>query len=116
MEPLRKLVDAIRDEVSCCCSWTRYEAVNKLLDEMETEMKLSVELDTEEWVPEAMKSSMDTVLQMLHYYREAFNRHDVENKDYLQRQITESVEDYNALVHVHNYYSPVSEHLPKLED
>jgi hypothetical protein len=32
---MQELVDAIREEVSCCCSWHRTRAVNKLLDEMQ---------------------------------------------------------------------------------
>jgi len=116
MEALRKLVNAVRDEVSCCCSWSRYEAVNELLDEMETEMKLSVEMETEEWVPIAMRNSMAHVREVLSYYQDALKRDDVENKDFVTKNIAESIEDYNALVHVHNYYSPADEHLTKLED
>lgn len=34
-ERTQELVDALREEVSCCCSWHRTRAVNKMLDEMQ---------------------------------------------------------------------------------
>jgi hypothetical protein len=34
-----ELIDQIRTEISCCCSWTRYEAIMGLLDQMEEELK-----------------------------------------------------------------------------
>ena len=33
-----ELIDQIRTEVSCCCSWTRYEAIMGLLDQMEEKL------------------------------------------------------------------------------
>jgi hypothetical protein len=30
-----ELYQEIRDEVSCCCSWSRYEKINELLDELD---------------------------------------------------------------------------------
>ena len=32
---MQVLINDIRKEVSCCCSWHRTRAVNKLLDEMQ---------------------------------------------------------------------------------
>ena len=33
-----ELIDQIRREVECCCSWTRYEAIILLLNQMEEEL------------------------------------------------------------------------------
>ena len=34
-----ELIDQIRIEISCCCSYHRYENINRLLDKMEKELK-----------------------------------------------------------------------------
>lgn len=34
-----ELIDQIRTEISCCCSYHRYENINRLLDKMEKELK-----------------------------------------------------------------------------
>ena len=33
-----ELIDQIRSEISCCCSWTRYETIIGLLDQMEEKL------------------------------------------------------------------------------
>ncbi len=35
---LIKIVDEIRKEIECCCSWTRYEAITLLLNQLEEEL------------------------------------------------------------------------------
>jgi hypothetical protein len=42
-----KIVDEIRKEIECCCSWTRYEAIILLLNQLEEELR---EEKVVEWI------------------------------------------------------------------
>ena len=118
MEALRKLVDEIRKEVSCCCSWSRYEAVNELLDEMENEMKVEVDIEAEDWVPKSLKESIEVVRDMVKYYEVGLANAMQTPPSYRHKtvqayteELQESRKDLEALIRVYNYYTPAEEHI-----
>lgn len=99
MEALSKLIDEIRKEVSCCCSWSRYEAVNALLDEMENEMKVEVEITEDE----RDRLLRDSLMESIEFIRAS--------RDGDPEWQKECEADIAAMKRVYNYYSTPEEHI-----
>ena len=78
-------------------------------------MKITLDLEAEDYVPHSLKESIELVESMIKYYQDALD--DWENsfqgasKQYYIDCLKETKKDLKALKRVHNYYTPREEHI-----
>jgi len=71
-------------------------------------MKIEVEIEAEDWVPQSLLDSMDMVTYYIRCHGDAMGG---ESDEWHRRCYNESVRDYNAMAHVYNYYTPAEKHI-----